>query len=74
MLVLGRNHGEAVWIGDVRVVVQVSRGGHVRLAIDAPPHVTVLREELVAGTGEPITLTEVRLAHAAHSASVGAAR
>lgn len=46
MLVLTRKSEEAVWIGDVRVKVEVI-GNRVKLAIEAPQHVQVLREELV---------------------------
>jgi carbon storage regulator len=48
MLVLSRRVGESVRIGD-DVVVTVTRagGGKVRVAIDAPPHVIIRREELM---------------------------
>jgi len=47
MLVLSRRLNEAVVIGD-GVIVRISRisGERVRLAIDAPPHVSVDREEV----------------------------
>lgn len=48
MLVLSRGEGEGVLIGaDVRVVVLSVVGRHVRLAIDAPKRVPILRDELV---------------------------
>jgi carbon storage regulator len=49
MLVLTRKCSEKIQIGsDIRVtVVRLSRG-YVRLGIEAPPNVSVLREELVA--------------------------
>lgn len=46
MLVLTRKSGEGVWIGkDIYVMVQV-RGGQVRVLIDAPKEVHILRDEL----------------------------
>jgi carbon storage regulator len=47
MLVVSRKRGEAVCIGDdIIVSVLESRGGTVRLGIDAPKQVLILREEL----------------------------
>jgi carbon storage regulator CsrA len=47
MLVLSRNLDEAIRIGDdVRVKVVGVRGNRVKLAIDAPQSVVVLRDEL----------------------------
>jgi carbon storage regulator len=47
MLVLTRRHGESVRIGpDVKVTVVSSTSGQVRIAIDAPEHVGILREEI----------------------------
>ena len=47
MLVLSRKVGERILIGD-RVTVTVVRitGGGVRLGIEAPPEMAVIREEL----------------------------
>lgn len=48
MLILSRRTGEAIRIGgDIRVVVMATGEGGVRLGIDAPGDVTILREELV---------------------------
>ena len=48
MLVLSRRKGESIVIGDqVRVTVVEIHGRRVRLAIDAPAEVKVLRAELV---------------------------
>lgn len=48
MLVLSRRPGDAVVIdGDIRVVVLEDEGGTVRLGIEAPPEVDILREEIV---------------------------
>jgi carbon storage regulator len=47
MLVLSRKIGQRVKIGDgIVVTVVASRGGHVRLGVEAPHDVTILREEL----------------------------
>jgi len=48
MLVLSRKVGESILISEtIRVtVVQSAKNGRVRLGIDAPPEVIVLREEL----------------------------
>ena len=49
MLVLSRRVGEAVCVGPgVTVRVMEARGGRVRLAIDAPAEVRILRSELEA--------------------------
>jgi carbon storage regulator len=50
MLVLSRKIGEYIQIGDgVVVTVREMRGGRVRLAVEAPQEVLVLRGELAAG-------------------------
>ncbi len=46
MLVLGRQPGEYVMIGDIMVKVIKSNSGDLRLAIDAPKSVTITRGEL----------------------------
>lgn len=47
MLVLGRKPGEYVVIGDdVKVKVVKSEDGHLRLAIDAPKEVNIVRGEV----------------------------
>jgi carbon storage regulator len=48
MLVLGRDVGESVFIGDVEVVVLKHNGKKMRLGIRAPKDVKILRAELVA--------------------------
>ena len=47
MLVLSRKSGEKILIGDriVVTVVKIGNGG-VRLGVDAPPELAVVREEL----------------------------
>jgi len=47
MLVLSRKVGESIVISDsIRVTVVKSDKGQIRLGIEAPPEVIVLREEL----------------------------
>lgn len=47
MLVLSRKVGESIEIaGGIRVTVTEVRGGRVRLSIDAPPEIRVLRKEI----------------------------
>ncbi len=48
MLVLSRKVGESILISEsIRVtVLQSAKNGRIRLGIDAPPEVKVLREEL----------------------------
>lgn len=59
MLVLSRHIGEAIQIGDsVTVIVtdvrRVSGDPTVRLGIEAPPHISIFRTELLEeGDGAP---------------------
>ncbi len=47
MLVLSRNEGQSVLIGDgIKITVVSVRGGQVRFGIEAPPEVVVLRQEI----------------------------
>ena len=47
MLVLSRKVGESIEIaGGIRVTVAEVKGGRVRLSIQAPPEVRVLRKEI----------------------------
>ncbi len=47
MLILSRHAGEAIRIGeDVRIVVVHVGGGKVRLGIEGPKQLRILREEL----------------------------
>ena len=47
MLVLSRKVGESILINEsIRVTVVQAGNGRIRLGIDAPPEVRVLREEL----------------------------
>jgi len=47
MLVLTRKQGEQIQIGDtIRVTLVKARDGRVRIGIEAPPEVVILREEI----------------------------
>lgn len=49
MLVLTRKRGEAIAIGsDIRVVVLQTKGGQVRIGIEAPRSVEIHRDEVYA--------------------------
>lgn len=53
MLILTRRAGEAVIIdGGIRIVVLGTDGGGVRLGIEAPPSVGIVREEVLRRTSE----------------------
>lgn len=47
MLILTRRTDESLWIGDYKVTVTgIDRRGSVRLGIDAPKDVPILRDEI----------------------------
>ena len=47
MLILTRKIGESILVGDnIRLVVLEIRGRQIRLGIEAPPDIVVLREEI----------------------------
>jgi carbon storage regulator len=46
MLVLSRRAGESIQIGDDITITIIKAGNNVRIGIDAPKDVTVLRKEL----------------------------
>lgn len=47
MLVLSRKVGERLLIGDqIAITVVRIQGGGVRIGVEAPPHLAVVREEL----------------------------
>lgn len=55
MLVLSRKESERIRLGDsITVTVVRVAGDKVRLGIDAPPHILVLREELDAPAREAV--------------------
>ncbi len=64
MLVLSRKVGERIWIGEnISVTVVRISGGGVRLGIDAPNELPVVREELRAKmAGETGIAGEIEIA------------
>lgn len=47
MLILTRKAGEGLYVGDhIRITVVEIRGKQIRLGIEAPEHIVVLREEI----------------------------
>jgi carbon storage regulator len=47
LLILTRKSGEGLFIGDnIRITILEIRGKQIRLGIEAPPNVVVLREEI----------------------------
>lgn len=70
MLILQRKAGESLYIGDdIVVTVLSSEDGRVRLAIDAPKSIPILRSELrtamdvnrdaAEGESQPLTLLDL---------------
>jgi len=59
MLVISRKPGERIHIGDDIAVMVVRIGpNHVRLGIDAPDHMSVVRDELKESRGRPNSAAE----------------
>lgn len=54
MLVLSRKAGESICIGDnIEVTVSQINGNRIRLAISAPPEVSIIRSELPRNETRP---------------------
>ena len=47
MLVLTRYVGESIWIGDIKLTILGNGYGKVKVGIDAPDDVNIVREELL---------------------------
>ena len=48
MLILSRKQGEAILMdGGIRIVVLSTENGGVRLGIEAPEHIGIVREEIL---------------------------
>jgi len=62
MLVLSRKVGERIQLGDQITVTLVKiQGNTVRIGIEAPPNMAVVREELTKrATDQPIAVSVVR--------------
>ena len=64
MLILTRKIGESILVGDnIRLVVLEIRGKQIRLGIDAPPDIVVLREEIAQRlstktSGRPVSIIQ----------------
>ena len=56
MLVIGRNESESFVVGQAIVHIVTVSGRHVKVGIDAPRSVLVLRSELV----EPVTFESIQ--------------
>jgi len=53
MLVLSRKLNESIIIGEkIKITVVGFRGNHVRLGIEAPGDVSIMRQELLVAAGE----------------------
>jgi carbon storage regulator CsrA len=73
MLVLTRKKSEAIHIGDdITIKVIDVRGKTVRLGIEAPGHVSILRAELIPGTVEVSVPCELIVTETGKSESVPA--
>ncbi|WP_186669082.1 carbon storage regulator CsrA [Sporosarcina sp. BP05] len=56
MLVLSRKKGESIWLGDqIEISISEIKGDQVRIAINAPKNVTILRGELIREVSESNT-------------------
>ena len=68
MLILQRKPSEAVLIGDdIRIVILRSDGGGVRIGIEAPAEIPILREEIV----HEVRSETVRASQAASASATG---
>jgi len=74
MLVLSRKESERIRLGDsiIVTVVRVS-GDKVRLGIEAPPHVLVLRDELQAHNQAPAAMVPAAMAPVSAPAAIQSA-
>jgi carbon storage regulator len=62
MLVLSRKVGERIWIGDqISITVVRISGGGVRIGIEAPPEMPVVREELKKGIAQTVASQQTPL-------------
>ena len=68
MLVLSRKIGEKIVIGsDVTITVVAVQGNKVRIGIDAPEHITILRGELTSDRPAQTVWAEVETEELASS-------
>jgi carbon storage regulator len=60
MLVLTRKRFESILIGrDIRVTIVAISGGKVRIGIEAPGQVDIVRQEILAGASQPVTTSRI---------------
>jgi carbon storage regulator len=53
MLILSRKLDEAIWLGDnIKIQIMGIEKGAVKLGIEAPSNITILREELKAAVAQ----------------------
>ena len=70
MLVLSRKPGEKILIGDkISITVVRIAPGIVRIGVDAPDDLPILREELATGSKLPVGAAEVNASPDARSPS-----
>ena len=60
MLVLSRRINQVIIVGDIRIMIVDVRNGTVRVGIDAPKEMKILREELVPDAA-PVYENEVHI-------------
>jgi carbon storage regulator len=54
MLVLSRKRSERIWVGDdIRITIVKLDRNQVRIGIEAPGDVAIVREEVLMGTPDP---------------------
>jgi carbon storage regulator len=64
MLVLTRNLSESLIIGnDIEITVLGIKGNQVRIGIEAPRDVSVVREEIAGGSDMEVPKTDVQFAN-----------
>lgn len=64
MLVIGRRKGERILIGDdIVVTITDRRGGHVRVGIETPRGVPVMREEMLTRDQSDAIVARARAGH-----------
>ena len=72
MLVLSRKPGEKVRIGrDITFTVLEAKGNRVRIGIDAPAQVHIVREELCGPLAELLVSKECKSQETHHAAAPG---
>ena len=55
MLIITRQATQTIHAGEVTILIQKIKGSRVKVGIDAPPHIKVLRGEITDGGTEAST-------------------